>query len=229
MAILGGGAAQEVAAEVGERGLGGAEGADVGAGAVGEAGDLAEGAPLRPDRVEALAAVEHGLVVPPPGALPPPPRVDAERVEDDGERGEAAEGRLRLRLEDGDEAEEPLHGAPLERLREQPPPLRRRELHRRRRRQGAPVQRRHRRRRLVAFRSAAWFRRHCGKSFRLVDSEYSTSSKGNVHRIPSAGGNRLDRVGPKNQKPNGSQLRSRRSPSWIVLIKTKRKVKSMLL
>ena len=143
VAVLGGGAAREVGAEVVDGGLVGAEGLDPGAGAVREADDLAEGDALGLDLVEGLAAVEHGLVEPAPGPLPRPAGVDGERVEHDGEGGEAAEGRLRLRLEVGDEVEEALHGAALQRLREQPLPLRRRELHRRRRRQHPPVQRRH--------------------------------------------------------------------------------------
>lgn len=110
MAVLGGGAAREVGAEVVDGGLVGAEGLDPGAGAVGEADDLAEGDALGLDLVEGLAAVEHGLVEPAPGPLPRPARVDGERVEHDGEGGEAAEGRLRLRLEVGDEVEEALHG-----------------------------------------------------------------------------------------------------------------------
>lgn len=80
---------------------------------------LAEGDALRLDLVEGLAAVEHGLVEPPPRAFPLPPRVDGEGVEDDGEGGEAAEGGLGLRLEAGDEVEEALHGPILEGLREE--------------------------------------------------------------------------------------------------------------
>lgn len=114
MAVLGGGAAREVGAEVVDGGLVGAEGLDPGAGAVGEADDLAEGDALGLDLVEGLAAVEHGLVEPAPGPLPRPARVDGERVEHDGEGGEAAEGRLRLRLEVGDEVEEALHGPALQ-------------------------------------------------------------------------------------------------------------------
>lgn len=125
----------------------GAEGLDVGAGAVREAGDLAEGDALGLDLVEGLAAVEHGLVEPPPGPLPPAAGVDGERVEDDGEGGEAAEGRLRLRLEDGDQGEEALHRASRQGLREEALALRRGEVHRRRRREDPPVQRRHGRRR----------------------------------------------------------------------------------
>lgn len=96
----------------------GAEGLDVGSGAVRETGDLAEGDALGLDLVEGLAAVEHGLVEPPPGPLPAAARVDGERVEHDGEGGQAAEGRLRLRLEDGDQGEETLHGARRQGLRE---------------------------------------------------------------------------------------------------------------
>lgn len=66
MAVLGGGAAPEAVAEVGDGGLVGAEGLDPGAGAVGEAGDLAEGDALGLDLGERLAAVEHGLVEPEP-------------------------------------------------------------------------------------------------------------------------------------------------------------------
>ena len=143
MAVARRGAAGEVGAEVVDGGVVGAEAADAGAGAAREADDLAEGDALGADHVEGLAAVEHGLVEPPPGPLPAAARVDGERVEDDGDGGEAAEGRLRLRLEVGDEAEEALHGAALQRLREEPPPLRRRELHGRRRREHPPVQRRH--------------------------------------------------------------------------------------
>ena len=123
-----------------------AEGLDVGAGAVREAGDLAEGDALGLDLVEGLAAVEHGLVEPPPGTLPAAARVDGERVEDDREGGEAAEGRLRLRLEDGDQGEEALHGARRQGLGEEALTLRRSEVHRRRRREDPPVQRRHGRR-----------------------------------------------------------------------------------
>lgn len=140
MAVLGGGAAREVGAEVVDGGLVGAEGLDPGAGAVREADDLAEGDALGLDLVEGLAAVEHGLVEPAPGPLPRPAGVDGERVEHDGEGGEAAEGRLRLRLEVGDEAEEALHGAGLQRLRKEPPPLRRGELHGRRGREHPPAQ-----------------------------------------------------------------------------------------
>jgi hypothetical protein len=49
-----------------------------------EAGELAEGDALGLDPVEGLAAVEHGLVDPPPGALPAAAGVDGERV---GRRG----------------------------------------------------------------------------------------------------------------------------------------------
>lgn len=119
MAVLGGSAADDMVAEVLDGGLVGAERPDLGTGAVGEAGDLAEGDALRLDLVEGLAAVEHGLVEPPPRAFPLPPRVDGEGVEDDGEGGEAAEGGLGLRLEAGDEVEETLHGPTLEGLREE--------------------------------------------------------------------------------------------------------------
>jgi hypothetical protein len=113
---LRGDAADEMAAEVVDAGPVGTEGLDFGAGAVREAGDLAEGDALGLDLVERLAAVEHGLIEPPPGALPSAAWVDGERVEHDGERGEAAEGGLGLRLEAGDEGEESLHGARRERL-----------------------------------------------------------------------------------------------------------------
>ena len=146
MAVLGGGAADEMAAEVVDGGPVGAERLDVGAGAVREAGDLAEGDALGLDLVEGLAAIQHGLVEPPPGALPAATRVDGERVEDDGEGGEAAECRLGLRLEAGDEGEEALHGAGREGLREEALALRRGEIHRRRGREDPPVQGRHGRR-----------------------------------------------------------------------------------
>jgi len=94
MAVRRGGAADEVASEVIDGDLVSAEGLDLSAGAVREAGDLAEGDAVGLDRVEGLAAVEHGLVEPPPGTLPAAARVDGERVEDDREGGEAAEGRL---------------------------------------------------------------------------------------------------------------------------------------
>jgi len=145
MTVPTGGAADEVAAEVIDGDLVGAEGLNVGAGAVREAGDLAEGDALGLDLVEGLAAVEHGLVEPPPGSLPAAAGVDGERVEDDDEGGEAAEGRLGLRLEAGGEAEEALHGAALEGLREEALAVRRGEVHRRRRREDPPVQGRHRR------------------------------------------------------------------------------------
>lgn len=144
MAVLGGGRADEMVAEVVDGGLVGAEGADIGTGAVREAGEFGEGDALRLHLVEGLAAVKHGLVEPPPGALPLAARVDGEGVEDDGEGGEAAEGRLRLRLEHGDEVEEALQGPALQGLREQPLPLLRRELHGRRRRKDTPVQGCHR-------------------------------------------------------------------------------------
>lgn len=153
MAVLRGSASGEMAAEVLDGGLVGAEGLDPGAGAVREADDLAEGDALGLDLVEGLAAVEHGLVEPPPGALPGPPGVDGERVEDDREGGEAAEGGLRLRLEVGDEVEEPFHGPALQRLREEALPLRRGEFHGRRRRQHPPVQRCHLHRGLCFFSS----------------------------------------------------------------------------
>jgi hypothetical protein len=54
-----------------------------------EAGDLAESDALGLDLVEGLAAVEHGFVEPAPGPLPAAARVDGERVEDDGEGGDA--------------------------------------------------------------------------------------------------------------------------------------------
>ena len=146
MTVPTGGAADEVAAEVIDGDLVGAEGLNVGAGAVREAGDLAEGDALGLDLVEGFAAVEHGLVEPPPGALPAAAGVDGERVEDDGEGGEAAEGRLRLRLEAGDQGKEALHGARRQGLREEALALRRGEVHRRRRREDPPVQRRHGRR-----------------------------------------------------------------------------------
>jgi hypothetical protein len=144
MAVLRGGAADEVAAEVLDGEPVGTERLNIGARAVREAGDLAEGDALGLDLVEGLAAVEHGLVEPPPGAFPSAAGVDGERVEDDGQGGEAAECGLGLRLEDGDEGEESLHGARREGLREEAFSLRRREVHRRRRREDPPVQRRHR-------------------------------------------------------------------------------------
>jgi len=149
MAIRRGSAADEVAAEVIDGDLVGAEGLDLSAGAVREAGDLAEGDAVSFDRIEGLAAVEHGLIEPAPVRplpLAPAARVDGERVEDDGEGGEAAEGRLRLRLEAGGEAEEALHGARRQGLREEALAVRRGEVHRRRRRERPPVQGRRRRR-----------------------------------------------------------------------------------